>query len=75
MSLGIFGVRQKEGGVRAGRPKGIQLSTTLGSEMGILDYLPVCLDPPVEAPPVDLGHVSGHFKETSVAQQGLANSQ
>eukprot|EP00913_Durusdinium_trenchii_P032380 g30317.t1 len=33
VTLGIFGVRQKEGGIR----------------MGILDYLPVCLDPPVEA--------------------------
>ncbi|CAJ1433355.1 unnamed protein product [Effrenium voratum] len=33
VTIGIFGVRQKEGGIR----------------MGILDYLPVCLDPPVEA--------------------------
>lgn len=33
VTIGIFGVRQKEGGIN----------------MGILDYLPVCLDPPVEA--------------------------
>ncbi|OLP79917.1 hypothetical protein AK812_SmicGene39740 [Symbiodinium microadriaticum] len=33
VTLGIFGIRQKEGGLN----------------MGILDYLPICLDPPVEA--------------------------
>ena len=63
VTIGIFGVRQKEGGINARNSilvccgqkclrlicHAVFFQYRFAAQMGILDYLPVCLDPPVEA--------------------------